>query len=205
MLQDPRHKNKIFNTATIGDYLRDYADSLRDALVSVDTDQLDLALESINICAKMGKRIFAIGNGGSSSVAEHLSCDMTKGTHCHGHNVIDTTSMSANTALYSAIANDFGFENVFSTQVDMLGQPGDILIAISSSGNSENIWKAVEAANAKSMVTIGLTGFKGGKLRDTAGIKLHVDIENYGIVEDVHMSLMHVMAQYIAAQRDGRA
>jgi D-sedoheptulose 7-phosphate isomerase len=153
--------------------------------------------------AHAGGRVFAIGNGGSAAIADHLSCDLTKGTHASGHPVVDTSSMVSNVALYSAIANDFGFEKVFETQVNFLGKPGDVLIAISSSGNSANIVNAVEAAHARGMGTIGLSGFRGGKLRDAAQVSLYVDANNYGIVEDAHQALMHILAQYIACHRDG--
>ena len=105
--------------------------------------------------------------------------------------------------LYSAIANDIGFEAVFSHQIALTGRAGDVLVAISSSGNSPNILAGVDAAKEAGMVTIGLSGFSGGKLRASADIVLHVDIDNYGIVEDAHQALCHVLAQFIACGRDG--
>ena len=143
-----------------------------------------------------------IGNGGSAAIADHLCCDLVKGTHVDGHPTIEVGSLTSNVALYSAIANDFGFENVFSTQIKFLGKEGDVLIAISSSGNSANIIQAVESAHALGMTSIGLSGFKGGPLKENAHIPLHVDAQNYGIVEDAHQSMMHILAQFIAGRRD---
>jgi D-sedoheptulose 7-phosphate isomerase len=201
--QDPRHLNARCDSSSVGAYLTEYADRLRAALLTVDTDALDKARSLVEETAAAGKRVYAIGNGGSAAIADHLCCDWVKGTHAAGHPVVDTQAMTSNMALYSAIANDFGFEKVFSMQVEFLGKPGDLLIAISSSGNSPNIVGAVEAAHARGMNTVALSGFKGGKLKDTAQVALHVDAHNYGIVEDAHQALMHVLAQYIACHRDG--
>jgi D-sedoheptulose 7-phosphate isomerase len=202
-MQDPRHRNELFDRSEIGAYLRDYARRLHDALAAVDAAALDRARVLIEAAGAAGGRVYSIGNGGSAAVADHLCCDWTKGTHAPGHPVIHSQSMTANMALYSAVANDFGFEQVFAHQIELIGRPGDLLVAISSSGNSPNILNAVEAARARGMASIGLCGFAGGALKDAADVTLHVDIANYGIVEDAHQALMHVLAQFIAAHRDG--
>ncbi len=203
MKDDPRHRNDRFDASSIGAYLTGYADRLRVALLAVDVEALDRARALIEQTAHAGRRVYAIGNGGSAAIADHLCCDWTKGTHHADHPVIDSLSMVSNVALYSAIANDFGFERVFSTQIELLAQPGDLLVAISSSGNSPNILAGVEAAQARGMTAIGLSGFNGGKLKDSADVSLHVPIDNYGVVEDAHQALMHILAQYIACHRDG--
>jgi D-sedoheptulose 7-phosphate isomerase len=205
MLQDPRHRNVRFDSSNIQSYIEGYATKLRDAVLSIDASAVNRACIAIEDAAIDGRRIYAIGNGGSAAIADHLSCDCTKGTYHLKHPTIDTLSMTSNVALYSAIANDFGFEKVFSTQIGFLGKQGDVLIAISSSGNSANISKAVEAAEALGMTTIGLSGFTGGVLRATSQISLHVDAHNYGIVEDAHQSIMHILAQFIAGKRDAAA
>ena len=110
--------------------------------------------------------------------------------------------MTSNVALYTAIANDYGFENVFGTQLDFFGREGDLLIAISSSGNSPNILNAVTAAKDRGMFVAGFSGFSGGKLKDMVDASIYVGIDNYGIVEDAHQAVMHVIAQYIAGRRD---
>lgn len=202
---DPRFRNDIFDTSSLSAYFAAYTDRLHGAMRSVDVAAVDRARLAIETASAAGGRIFAIGNGGSAAIADHLCCDWTKGTHAHGHPVIDTTSMSANVPLYTALANDFGFETVFAKQVDYFGKAGDVLVAISSSGNSPNILAGVAAAKAVGIVTIGLSGFSGGKLKDEADISLHADVKNYGIVEDVHQSIMHILAQFIVAGRDGRA
>lgn len=202
MNEDPRHRNETFNATTLGSYLEDYARAFASALTAVDRDAVEKARGLIEGAAGAGKRIFAIGNGGSAAIADHLCCDLTKGTHVSGQPIVDTTSLNANVALYSAIANDFGFEKVFSTQVNFLGRPGDVLLAISSSGNSPNILAAVAAARAIGMSTVGLSGFGGGGLRTAVDVAIHVDANNYGIVEDVHQAIMHILAQYIVLKRE---
>lgn len=202
ILYDPRHQNVRFDPSSPHSYLQGYADKLRDALLSVDPTEMERAHLAIEHAAAGGKRVYAAGNGGSAAIADHLCCDWTKGTHHLKYPTIDSLSMTSNVALYTAIANDFGFEKVFATQIRMLGKPGDVLVAISSSGNSSNIIQAVESANDLGMTTIGLSGFKGGKLREKAQISLYIDAHNYGIVEDTHQSLMHVLAQFIVGRRD---
>ena len=202
MKEDPRHRNELCERSSVGAYLKDYAVKLKAALDSIDCDALDEAYRLIGATAAAGKRIYAIGNGGSAAIADHLCCDWVKGTHCEGHPIVDSVSLSSNIALYSAIANDYGFEKVFSTQIGFLGRKDDLLLAISSSGNSPNIISAVEAAHAVGMHSIGLSGFSGGRLKEIANVSLHVPTNNYGIVEDVHQSLIHVLAQFIASHRD---
>jgi phosphoheptose isomerase len=202
MQNDPRHRNTTFDDRSVGAYLDDYRAALAAALGTVDKSELERALKAVALATTEGKRIHAIGNGGSASIADHLCCDWTKGTHHHGHPTVRAYSLNANVALYSAIANDYGFEKVFSTQVQFYGEAGDVLIAISSSGNSPNILAAVETAQRLGMTVIGVSGFNGGALRDRADIALYVAADNYGIVEDGHQALMHVLAQYIAKKRD---
>jgi D-sedoheptulose 7-phosphate isomerase len=202
MKVDPRHRNEIFDLTSVGAYLQSYSAALARSLDTVDRVALDQARHVVESTASNGKRIYAIGNGGSAAIADHLCCDWTKGTHVHGNDSLKAQSLSANVALYSAIANDYGFERVFSTQLEFLGQEGDLLVAISSSGNSANIAAAVEMAHGIGMSSIGLSGFEGGRLKEIAQVKLHVAACNYGIVEDAHQVLMHVLAQYIACHRD---
>jgi len=200
--RDPRFQNELCDNSSIATYLTEYADRLRAALLTVDAQALDRARSMIEDAARAGRRIYAIGNGGSAAIADHLCCDLTKGTHSDDHPVVDTTSLTANVALYTALANDFGFESVFARQVGYFGKQGDLLIAISSSGNSPNIIAAVEAAHRLGVGTIGLSGFTGGGLKGAAQVSLYVDANNYGIVEDTHQALMHILAQYIASGRD---
>ena len=202
MKDDLRSRNRTFDSRSIASFMDGYVSLLSRAFEAVDREQLDAAQAALVDAAENGKAIFAIGNGGSAAISDHLVCDLSKGTHHDQHPTLRAQSMTSNAALYSAMANDLGFENVFAGQIGLYGRPGDILIAISSSGESANIVRAVAAAQGLGMTVIGLSGFSGGQLRRTADISLHVPVDNYGIVEDAHQAIMHVIAQYTAALRD---
>jgi phosphoheptose isomerase len=201
-MQDPRHRNKFHETHSLSDFIAAYVEDYTLGLKAVDMDALGRAISAIQAAADAGKRIYAIGNGGSTAVADHLCCDFTKGTDVAGHPPLATQSFGAAAALVSAIANDFGYEQIFSKQVGYYCKPQDVLIAISSSGNSGNIVAALEEARQREVLTIGLSGFSGGKLAEMADISLYVPVHNYGVVEDCHQSLMHVIAQVIACRRE---
>ena len=194
--------NDAFDRTSLDSYKMGYAQALSDALTAISSSELERVADKVVETTNNGGKIIVAGNGGSAAIAEHLCCDWTKGTACTGHPTIDTRSLTSNSALYSAVANDFGFEYVFEKQIDFIGKPGDLLIAISSSGNSPNIINAAIRARELSIFVAGFTGFGGGKLRDLADASIHVPIQNYGIVEDGHQAAMHVIAQYIAERRD---
>lgn len=196
-------KNETFAMTDIASFLEGYADRLRQGLLAVDADALARACAALQAAGEQGHHVYAIGNGGSAAIADHLCCDLTKGADVAGCPPIVTSSLAANMPLYSAIANDIEFAEVFARQIELFGRSGDVLIAISSSGSSENILRAVARARERGMVTIGLSGFSGGGLRGLADIALHVPVDNYGVVEDAHQALMHVIAQFITARRSG--
>jgi D-sedoheptulose 7-phosphate isomerase/D-glycero-D-manno-heptose 1,7-bisphosphate phosphatase len=110
-------------------------------------------------------------------------------------------SLSTNVELLTAIANDIGYENVFTYQLQAQAQTGDVLIAVSSSGRSPNIVQAITWARDYGLRTIAITGFGGGPARSLAEVTVHVDCSNYGIVEDLHQAIMHALAQYIRQSR----
>lgn len=199
---DPRTKNEVCQTDSLAGYLNWYADKLAAALRAVSETALKQTYELISHTANNGGTIYVAGNGGSASISDHLCCDWTKGTRAHGHPPIRTSSLSANNALFTALANDYGYETVFSEQLEMLAKPNDVLVAISSSGNSPNIIRAIETAKKLKMQSIGMSGFSGGKLATVCDVSLHIAVQNYGIVEDCHQSLMHVLGQFLAKVRD---
>jgi len=110
-------------------------------------------------------------------------------------------SLSTNVELLTAIANDMGYENVFVYQLQSQSRPGDVLMAVSSSGRSANIVRALEWARDHGLRTIAITGFAGGQARTVAEVSLHVECTNYGVVEDLHQAVMHALAQYIRHSR----
>ncbi len=201
---DPRHKNAAFDTHAAGAFVTGYADSLAAALKVVDCEALEHAVGAIEDCAAAKGTVYLAGNGGSAAICDHLVCDFVKGTFHAGHPLVQAVSLSENIALYSAAANDRSFEDVFALQLEMRLRPHDLLIAVSSSGDSENILRAVAAARAADIRSIGFSGFDGGRLKEAADIALHLPMHNYGVIEDGHMALLHIIVQMIAIRRDGR-
>ena len=195
--------NQTFNSHSVGSYLSDYAASLAHVFATLDTGALEQIKTAVQQASTKGRRVYAIGNGGSAAVADHLSCDLTKGCDHSGHPPIRVHPLASSLSLYTALANDCGFDKVFSRQLAYYADPGDVLIAISSSGESANILAAVDAAKARDVLTIGIAGFAGGRLVRAADIGLHLDAMNYGVVEDATQSVMHILAQVIAAERSG--
>ncbi len=197
MQKDTRDRNETFPTETIGAYLTGYMEKLKEALHSVDRWALDLAYQKMNYARTHGFRIFVAGNGGSAAIAQHLVCDFSKGTHVDHARALDIVCLSENVPVITAIANDISYDDIFSYQLRLHNPtPGEILMLVSSSGNSKNIVKAATFAKMAGMCVIGLTGFLGGDLKELADIELHVEANNYGIVEDAHQALMHILAQF---------
>jgi D-sedoheptulose 7-phosphate isomerase len=195
--EDPRHFNFQFDLKTIEAHVTGYAATLTRALLSIDWGQLNLAIAEIEGARKRYARLWVAGNGGSAAIADHLLCDWVKGTFTPPQTPIRVHSLVSDTALLTACANDFGHEFGFSRQIEMRAQPGDVLICISSSGNSPNILAAMRVASTMGLKTITFTGFDGGKAVKLADISIHVTVHNYGVVEDCHQILMHNIAQYI--------
>jgi len=143
------------------------------------------------------QRIFIAGNGGSASIANHLLCDLSKGANPNWHENQDryrVISLSSNVSYITAIANDESYQQIFREQLINLAEPNDILIIISSSGNSTNVITAAEYANRIGMITIGITGLSGGKLRDICTYRAHVDTDLYEIADDIHPIFGHFLA-----------
>ena len=197
MQDDTRSKNKTFTIDSVDEYFQDYLREFVAAIRLVDKRNLDRASKVMKWAREFGMRVFVAGNGGSASISEHLECDWQKGTDRLTRKPLLTRSLSSNLALITAIGNDLGYEKIFTEQLRLSNAvEGELLVLISSSGNSPNIVEAAEWAKNKRMIVIGMTGFDGGKLRGLCDISIHVPFRNYGIVEDCHQMLMHVLAQY---------
>jgi D-sedoheptulose 7-phosphate isomerase/D-glycero-D-manno-heptose 1,7-bisphosphate phosphatase len=178
-----------------------YLEELAMAFGSIDLDSVRQAADILSSAYLRDAAVFACGNGGSASIANHLHCDHVKGVR----NGTDLTprvfSLTSNVEIFSAIANDLGYDAVFEQQLQAVARPGDVLVVISSSGRSQNIVRALDWANAHDLTTIALTGFEGCPARRRSTVAIHVDSNNYGIIEDTHQSVMHLLAQYIRQSR----
>jgi D-sedoheptulose 7-phosphate isomerase len=183
--------------STAGAFLADYASAMAKALTSVRPGEMDRAVTALKRAIQADRLIFTCGNGGSAAIANHLTCDCSKGIASNTTMRPRVVSLSATVELITAIANDMAYPEVFAYQLKNAARPGDVLITISSSGDSENIIRALDWAGENGMTTIALSGFSGGRSAQMADISLHVAAENYGVVEDVHQSLMHILAQYV--------
>ncbi|MDP6884049.1 MAG: SIS domain-containing protein, partial [Rhodospirillales bacterium] len=150
--------------------------------------------------------VFACGNGGSASISNHLVCDHLKGVQTDTEVRPHVHSLATNMELLTAIANDLSYDDVFVYQLRTLAKAGDVLITISSSGDSENVVRAATWAQGNGLKVIAFTGFDGGRTAGLATAHLHVAGDNYGVIEDAHQSVMHVLAQYLrqARMNEGR-
>jgi len=192
---DPRFNNVLMSGSLVKEYIENYQDVLRSVLANIPSEVLETALSFLKNAVLARNTVYVAGNGGSAAIAEHLSCDWMKGTRGSDGRVLRVQSLVSNVALCTAISNDYGYEKVFSTQLEMLAKPGDVLVLISSSGNSPNIRMALKKANELGIKVIGMSGFSGGALREMSDVSIHVDFSNYGIVEDAHQIIMHGLAQ----------
>lgn len=173
--------------------LKQYLDEFNALLEKVEQNEAEALIEAITDAYKNDQFVFIIGNGGSGANASHLCEDLGKGTLSDFENQkrLKVMSLTDNTPYILAWGNDTSFDRIFVEQLKNFAEPGSLLIAISGSGNSPNVIKAVEYANSHGMTTFGFTGYDGGKLRQIAHKSLHVPSFDMGAVEAVHGVVMH--------------
>jgi D-sedoheptulose 7-phosphate isomerase len=188
---------RFVQTKRIDAYWSVYADQLAAAAKGVDPATLQAAADLITETIKRDGWVYACGNGGSAAIANHLHCDFTKGVATNTPYRPRIISLSAIIETITAIGNDISYADIFAYQLKQAGRAGDLLVTVSSSGDSENIVRAIDTAKAQGMRTLALTGFEGGRSRTMADVSIHVPAGNYGVVEDLHQSIMHVLAQFI--------
>lgn len=182
-------------------YFDAYADEMFRAAKTIEPEAMDRAAAILLDAYVRGARMFSCGNGGSAAIANHAQCDHVKGVRTTTDLTPQVLSLSSNVELLTAIANDIGYEDVFVYQLQSQSGPGDVLMAVSSSGRSVNIVQALTWAREHGLRTIAITGFDGGAARAIAEVSVHVECTNYGIVEDLHQAIMHALAQYIRQSR----
>ena len=178
-------------------YLGSYFEQISKAARSVDENRLVEAATILTQVYTDGGIVYSCGNGGSAAIANHLVCDHCKLVRTDTDLTPRIVSLSTTVEIITAIGNDLSYDEIFLYQLRALATPGDALITISSSGDSENIVRAAGWAKENKIPVISMTGFSGGRSAEIADVNLHVSADNYGIVEDVHQSLMHILAQYI--------
>lgn len=188
-----------FNDAA--SYADAYFDQVARAAASVDRDRLAAAVSILDKAYSRKATLFVCGNGGSASISNHLACDHGKLLSTDTDLLPRVQSLAANIEVITAIANDISYADVFAHQLRLNGSPGDVVMTISSSGDSENVVRALQWAKDNSCESIALTGFSGGRTAMLATVNLHVAADNYGVIEDVHQSLMHLMGQFMRQKR----
>ncbi len=177
-------------TATV---LEGHINDVRTVLSAIPIDAIERAVEIILDAYDNGAHVYVVGNGGSATNATHFACDLSKATIVDGRARLRVTSLTDNIALLTAWANDTSYDRVFSEQLTNLLDPGDVVIAISASGNSPNVVSAVLAARLMRASTIALVGFAGGRLLEAVDAAIHVPSNDYGVVEDCHSVIEHAI------------
>ena len=193
---------------TVSDHVADYLERLTDSLDEIVSSEVSELGEILYRAYHMGASVFIVGNGGSASTASHMAADLAKNTIGPHMVRFRVMSLNDNISLLTALANDDGYENVFREQLVNLIKPGDVLIAISASGNSPNVLRAIEYAKSRNAQTVGLLGFDGGKALDLVDRAIHVRSSDYGVIEDAHLVLNHILVEYfqrrLAEEREWR-
>ncbi|MCC7499395.1 MAG: SIS domain-containing protein [Bryobacterales bacterium] len=173
-----------------------YKSELMKAIDQIDLSKVDQAIEWFREARAAGKTIFICGNGGSAASASHIVCDINKGASYNRDLRFKMIALTDNLATLTAYSNDVSYEVVFVEQLKNFAQPGDVVVAISGSGNSPNVLRAIEYANETGCKTIGLSGRDGGKLGPLAQLNIQVPVPHMGRIEDAHMIICHMIGYY---------
>jgi len=180
--------------------IQHYISTLQQTMDQLPQTLIAEVIEILQRARLQGNQVFILGNGGSASTASHFVCDLAKNTRRVDLPHFRVIGLTDNMAIFSAYANDDGYENVFSLQLANLIRPDDIVIAISASGNSKNVLNAIEEAQKHSATTIGFTGFDGGHLGQMVHINIHVKSNIIEHVEDIHLMLEHMIVKVLKDQ-----
>lgn len=179
-----------------------YVQRLQEAIDRLDHNAVNLFIQTLLRARREKRRIFIMGNGGSAATASHFCCDFNKGASGEGFPRFRFICLNDNMPTLMAYANDQSYNDVFVEQLKNLFEPGDVVIGISGSGNSANVLKAMEYANANGGQTIGLCGYNGGKLKNVASMSIHIAVNDMQISEDLHMILDHLCMKVICANKE---
>lgn len=190
---------QIFEKSTKpAEYARNYLKYLSEIAADINENDIGQFVDIILSARERGNAVYFIGNGGSAATASHFANDIQVGTRTTGK-PFRVQSLTDNVAILTAVGNDFGYDAIFVKQLEALLVEGDVVVAISASGNSPNVIQGIEYAKKMNCKTVGLTGFDGGKLREIADHSIHVPSNKgeYGPVEDYHMIFDHIIGSYL--------
>jgi D-sedoheptulose 7-phosphate isomerase len=174
-------------------YAQWYLSTVADLANKVSTEQVQKVVDLLIDAYENGQRIFLFGNGGSASTASHIACDLQKSVGALVKKPFKALAVCDSIPIMTAWGNDTEYANIFAPQIATWAQPGDVVLAFSGSGNSPNVIRAVETAKELGAKTVGFAGYKGGKLKETAGFCIVVDCDNMQQIEDLHLVLGHLI------------
>lgn len=178
------------------DFIYSYLNSLSEIMGLLEIENISKVIEALRETYINKRKIFVFGNGGSAATANHFVCDLGKNAIKDEKNRFKIISLCDNVSCITAYGNDIGYESIFEEQLKNLMECKDLIICISASGNSPNIIKAVDYAKKKKGIVIGITGFKGGKLKEISDINVNVSADSYEKIEDVHLIIMHIIVYW---------
>ena len=176
-----------------------YIERLTATISSLPRDRVAKLGGSLLRAYRNDKQVFTLGNGGSSSTASHMAADLAKNTIGPNMRRFRIMSLNENAAIVTALANDLGYEHIFAEQLINVIRPGDVLIAVSASGNSPNVLEAIRLARRENAEVVALLGFDGGEAAKLADNAIIVPSSDYGVVEDVHLVINHMLVEYFQA------
>jgi D-sedoheptulose 7-phosphate isomerase len=184
---------------------RNYFDELQRVAANLPHDIIDQISGVLLNAYEAGRVVYIFGNGGSASLASHFACDLGKGTaYCNGGKRFRVIALTDNIPTMTAWANDASYEDIFSEQLRNFVQPDDIAFAISGSGNSKNVLNALAVAREASAITLGISGFEGGKMKSLCDICVVVPSNNMQVIEDLHLAMAHSIFRIVSARISSR-
>jgi D-sedoheptulose 7-phosphate isomerase len=180
---------------------RQYFDELQRVVADICSNDVDRVAEELLKAYESGRTVFAFGNGGSASLASHFACDLGKGTaYCNGGRRFRVLALTDNLPILTAWANDSSYEDIFSEQLTNFVEPRDVAFAISGSGNSKNVLRALRTAREVGAVTLGISGFQGGQMRELCDMCIVVPSNNMQIIEDLHLAIAHSIFRTVSSR-----
>lgn len=185
-------------------YFEAYTKQLEETLSQLDTEKIDRLYGLIEQVRAGGKQLFLLGNGGSAAACAHWVCDFAKGANVDGRRRLRAFALSDSNPILTAYGNDVSYESVFAEQLKNYLQPGDLVISMSVSGSSPNLLAAHRYAQESGATCVSIIGAYDGKLKHLSDLAIEVPSKNYGVVEDIHLILGHVLSQYMKQQLSAR-
>lgn len=182
--------------------VKEYLEMQARLLDQLNTDSVEQVIARLERAREEGRHIFLFGNGGSAATASHFACDLGKGTVQPNRPRLKVLSLADCLPMLTAYANDSGFDKIFAEPLITFARPGDIAIAFTASGNSPNVVRAVEVAEQHGLVTVGFTGFDGGKIKNRVAINVHVPVNSLPQVEDIHLAMTHAICEMLKLRHD---